>query len=150
MPREQGLHVRRHLRHSIDLSAVMRLSEETAGSVKLTPASGGLDRLPVRLTNVGDGGLQVASEWFLPKGSVVEVLVLGEDGSVTRPILQAKCQVRRVVMEGRTPTYAIGMSFTEPNPRLTQEVADILAAVPDSGAGPAGEASTGQDDGVAA
>ncbi|MFM9957158.1 MAG: PilZ domain-containing protein [Phycisphaerales bacterium] len=158
MPSDFGLTVRRHERHALSLAALVGVADHPApcigveafmgGRLRFSPESGVSETgMPGTVVDLGAGGLGLKLPLYLPRGSVLRVRVLGEDGSVSRLRLDLKVRVQRVTMVDRKPTYLIGTSFVDASPaalaavkKLIEECGVALAAASAAGGGGGGAA----------
>jgi hypothetical protein len=123
-----GLTVRRFERHALSLPVRVTLEDAAGASVRLSRASGGSDGFGATLVDLGQGGLGLESPYFLPRQTVLEIRLLA-DAAKELPEFRTRVRVMRTRMSSRTPSYELGCSFVEPDPRLQQTVEDVLSAI---------------------
>lgn len=123
-----GLTVRRFERHALSLPVRVTLEAASGASVRLSRASGGSDGFSATLVDLGQGGLGLESPYFLPRQTMLEVRLLA-DAAKHLPEFRTTVRVMRTRMSSRTPSYELGCSFTDPDPRLQQSVEDVLSAI---------------------
>lgn len=124
-PADSGLTVRRFERHQLSLPLQVSLVEPSL--VRMSRSSGAGERFNATLVDLGQGGLGLESQWFLPRhtGLLVRLLTSKDSGSL--PAFEASVRVMRTRMISRAPLYAIGCSFVEPTPALHQTIEDVLS-----------------------
>lgn len=127
-PSGSGLTVRRFERHALSLPLKVTLDEATGGAVRLSRSSGGADGFNATLVDLGQGGLGIESPRYLPRKTVIRVRLYA-DASRNLPEFQTTVRVMRTWMSSRDPSYAIGCSFVDPDPKLQQTVEDVLSAI---------------------
>ncbi len=127
-PGGSGLTVRRFERHALSLPVRVNLDSESGSLVRMSRSSGGVDGFNATLVDLGQGGLGLESPYFLPRQSVLRVRLYA-DASKHLPEFNATVRVMRTRMSARTPSYALGCSFVDPDPNLQQTVEDTLSAI---------------------
>ena len=119
-----GLKVRQHQRHEIELPVEFVVCEEHRNQVRFSASSGAVDHHTVRgrSIDVSPGGIGIVCRQFIPRmceGSLrlLNPTPVGTSSDGT-PILDVafehRVKVRRVWMDGREPTYLVGLAFTDP------------------------------------
>lgn len=127
-PNGSGLTVRRFERHALSIPVQVSLDEETQQIIRFSRSSGADNRFQATLVDLGQGGLGLESQWYLPRKAVLRVRLL-EDASKNLPGFETSVRVMRSRMSTRQPSYALGCLFLDPTPQLHQTVDDVLSAV---------------------
>lgn len=121
-----GLIVRRDERLDVRMRALIsvpRLDEEVFRLSDSAPVgASGVDAV---LVDVGVGGMGYESDLFFPRGAVVDVSVSDPDGNGS--LFSARAVVRRSSMIDRTPSYATGVQFVDPDERTIEAIKRINA-----------------------
>ncbi len=139
MPSDFGLTVRRHERHQLSLAGLVGVGQHPApaigvdgfvgGRLRFSPESGVSESgFPVTVVDLGAGGLGFTCAHFVPRGAILRVRVLGENGSHADLRLDATVRVQRVTMTDRKPTYLFGTSFVNPSAALQGRIKALIAA----------------------
>lgn len=149
MPSDFGLTVRRHERHQLSLAGLVAVSSHPApaigmdafrgGRLRFSPESGVNESgFAAKVVDLGAGGLGFTAQQFIPRGALLRVRVLAENGSQASPRLDVDVRVQRVAMIDRKPTYLFGVSFVDPSPAALASVKALVvqmaAAVKPGGA----------------
>ncbi|MCH8152462.1 MAG: hypothetical protein IH830_08830 [Planctomycetes bacterium] len=119
-----GLKVRQHQRHEIELPIEFVVCEEHRNQVRFSASSGAVDHHTVRgrSIDVSPGGIGIVCRQFIPRmceGSLrlLNPMPIGTSSN-GMPILEVafehRVKVRRIWMDGREPTYLVGLAFADP------------------------------------
>ncbi len=121
-----GLIVRRDERQDVRMRALIsvpRLDDEVlrfSDSAPVGPA--GVDAV---LVDIGKGGLGFESDVFFPRGAIIDVSITDPDGNGA--LLSSRAIVRRTSMIDRTPSYATGVQFVDPDQKTLETVERLSA-----------------------
>lgn len=127
-----GLTVRQHERADVSLRIEFILAEPHRGQVRFSSSSNALDPRTLRGTafDVSPGGMGISFGQFVPRmcEGAVRVLAPGADEAAAdrEIVFEHDVKVRRVYLRGPEPTYAVGVSFVDPEPGLDGRVQKML------------------------
>jgi c-di-GMP-binding flagellar brake protein YcgR len=142
MATQRGLTVRGFERQRLELFVEFVIAEEHRAQVRFSPNSAATDQFGVSGTtfDLSAGGLGFSAAQFLPRHCEGTIRVLAHspiigaggqaksaptiDGAPSR--LEHRAKVRRVWMNNREGTYAIGLAFINPTPALEAKVNEML------------------------
>lgn len=120
----RGLWVRQHQRWEIELPVEFVVCEEHRNQVRFSASSAAVDHHTVRgrSIDVSAGGMGIVCQQFIPRMCEGSLRVFDPTPAGTKsdgtPILEVafehRVKVRRVLMDGREPTYLVGLAFTDP------------------------------------
>ncbi len=136
MSRTSGLTVRQHKRSNIALDIEFVIADEHGEQVRFSGSSHSVDAQTVRGTalDISPGGMGLSFRHFVPRMCEGAVRVFGpdpvgtaSDGSPIHDVIfEHDVKVRRVYLTSHTPTYAVGVSFIDPEPGLETRVGALL------------------------
>jgi c-di-GMP-binding flagellar brake protein YcgR len=148
---ESGLTTRQFEREHADLAVEFSVAFELRNQVCFSPTSHAIDAhtLRGRAVDISSGGLGLILNGLVPRMCDGTVRIFdpspcGEtaDGTpIHEVIFEHEVKVRRVAMHDRTPTYAIGVAFTDPEPHIEERINRLLDHIQDR----AGAAEKGAD-----
>jgi c-di-GMP-binding flagellar brake protein YcgR len=132
MSYSSGLTIRQHQREDLELEVEFVVCEEHAEQVRFSPTSTTSDERSIRgvTSDLSTGGMGLICRQYLPRMCEGHVRVFDPTPLGTRsdgsPILDVafehEVKVRRVTLLNHEPTYALGVSFVDPEPDLEQRL----------------------------
>ena len=138
MAPKSGLSVRQHAREDISLPIEFIVSKEHQEQVRFSASSTAARYHLIRGTaiDISRGGLGMASNQYLPRMCEGRIRIFDssvttlddEQASEVKPIFETKVKVRRVLLEGHTPSYFIGMAFINPPTDLLAKMLELFYA----------------------
>ncbi len=114
MSNYQGLTVRHHDRHELDLKAELVIDPEHVEQVCFTSSHAAVvnaTTIQVRVRDVSRGGIGVESPIYLPRMVKATVRLLLDGTSQPEGPLQRTIRVRRCSMVNESPAYLLGTQF---------------------------------------
>ena len=134
-----GLTVRQHERESIELGAEFVIADELRSQIRFTPESSAKGQyvLAGSVRDLSTGGIGLTFDQYLPRMTEGTIRVFSPtaasraaDGTpVYEVIFEHVVKVRRTHMSSHAPTYAVGVSFIDPEPDLEGRIDEVLMLV---------------------
>jgi c-di-GMP-binding flagellar brake protein YcgR len=140
MATQRGLTVREHERQRVEMPVEFVICDEHRTQVRFTTSSSAMEQFAVDgvTMDLSAGGLGFTSKQLVPRNCEGTVRVFAPtiscpvDGRLEQaapPHLEHRARVRRVWMNGRDGTYAIGLAFVDPTPQLERKVDELVHAM---------------------
>lgn len=128
MSGQNGLIVRRNARYEVALPARLRVAAEHQAIVAFGAATGARDGwVSADVTDFGSGGVGLMSQFFVPRGVVLDLELLSLEDQGGDVLLACRVKVMRVVMTDRRPAYLIGTAFAGQSPETLKKIDDLIA-----------------------
>ena len=137
-----GLSVRQHEREEIQLPVEFTVCNEHREQVRFSSSSfaGRPHVIQGKVTDISRGGLGIACQLFLPRmceGKVrifngifngTGTFIQGDTSPASKPILEVRVKVRRVLHQGHDSTYQIGLAFVESPENIEELILNVFHA----------------------
>ncbi len=133
-----GLSVRQHKRGKIRLPIEFVVCDEHREQVRFSSSSSAVRPHEIQgmVTDISRGGLGFDSRLFLPRMCEGKVRIFDEAIKVSQidpvpprqPILETRVKIRRVLLQGRDPTYQIGIAFLDPPDNIEELIQNVFNA----------------------
>jgi hypothetical protein len=149
-----GLTVRQYEREHVRLPVELTLCSEHSAQVRFSQSStaAGQHKIKGQALDLSPGGMGIQSRQFIPRmceGTIrlfepVAAQDAVNDPPPTKLLFEHRVKVRRVYLQDREPTYAIGLAFISPQPGIEKTIASLLerfGSAPDGGGTNAGESA---------
>lgn len=132
-----GLTVRQYEREHVRLPIELTICSEHSAQVRFSQSSSaaGQHKIKGLAVDLSPGGMGIQSRQFIPRMSEGTIRlyepVAGGEGAVNDPaptklLFEHRVKVRRVYLQDREPTYAIGLAFISPQPGIEKTIVSLL------------------------
>jgi c-di-GMP-binding flagellar brake protein YcgR len=139
-----GLTVRQHEREGILVPVELIIGGASAAQVRLSPSSNARTAHTIRgeAVDISSGGMGLRCRHFVPRMCEGTLRVFapstnrtGDEGSGDGELMfEQQIKVRRVVLIGREPAYALGVAFVDPTPDLDRRIDELFGRLQHSSA----------------
>lgn len=125
----QGLTVRHHDRHELDVPAELIIAPEHVEQVRFTGVSAGAvnaTTLSVKVRDMSRGGVGLESPIYLPRMTKAVVRMWLGSADSAQQCVERLVRVRRCLMASESPSYMLGTQFISREGEEESELEELL------------------------